>query len=727
LAVAAATSSKPTPEPKVIAALTGTPSASRATRLADEPAVQEDAPMPRRQGNIPESIRERLEYLAYECETGPWAMDAQRLLRKLDLSIEEVSDETPSIFENLEDLIGQAESLASQIDDEELASRVRRTSYALSRRVALWKQAVLRAEPVLCGEPQPMLDREQLSACLARLDAMAKKSPGIEAWKTYLLFDSLRELAAGGEAYDEVATQQLVGRVLKRLTGVAMDERQQAFVNGEAMLALRTVLQRGVAGPVDVQTLLARVEQFEEDRSPATAELLAEDCRRLSRSAQAEVRTLGEQLDDYYRNANIRVVVTQTLLNRLIPPQGPEYSSVNDTVLGVPIAGQAVTTSALGVKFLPNPNHLRLALQVTGQVHTETEANAGPATFYNDGDADYAASKAMEIDAAGIKLAPAEVTAYSRTHLRGLSTQFDSIPILGSVVQSVARSQHEQSQPQANQEAEEKITARAKQRIDSQAYAKVYEFTKKAGERIYQPLAELSLEPTMIGAQTSEERMAMRMRLAADDQLGAFTPRPRAPADSMASMQFHESALNNLLQKLELDGRSATLPELSRYIAGRLNRPQAWAIDPSQSDVSITFAAKNAVVVRLQDGQTVLTLSIARFSKGARAWHDFRVRVCYRPHIEGRSAELVRDGTIQLSGPRLNTGAQIALRGAFSKAFPKNSAWKLTPERFLNDPHLADVAVTQFVVEDGWIGVALGPTRVNEASARTEKQLSVTK
>ena len=507
--------------------------------------------------------------------------------------------------------------------------------------------------------------------------------------------------------------------------GVSMDEQQQAFVNGAVIGALRMVLQRAVANSVDVHSLLERLERFEQSGSPADARLLAEDCRRLSVSPREEIRQLGEQLDGYYRNANIRVVVTQTLLNRLIPPQGPEYTEVNDTIMGVPVAGQAVNTSALGVQFMPDPSHLRLALQVSGRIHSETAANAGPATFYNSGDAEYSASKAMEIDADGIKLAPAEVAVNSRAQLRGVHTQFDGIPLIGSLAQSVARSQQEQAQGQANQETEGKISARAKQRIDAEAYAKVYDFTQKVRRRVYQPLTDLSLRPTMIGAQTSEERLAMRLRLAADDELGAFTPRPRAPADSVASLQLHESAVNNVFEKLELDGRTATLPELSRYIAGRLNRPQPWNIDPAQDDVTISFASKNAIAVRFQDGQAVLALSIARFSKGSRNWRDFQVRVCYRPQVEGRSAELVRDGTIQLSGARISGGGQIALRGVFSKAFPKNSAWKLTPQRFLNDPSLANVAVTQFVVEDGWVGVALGPTSLGQASAATENQMPV--
>ena len=106
-----------------------------------------------------------------------------------------------------------------------------------------------------------------------------------------------------------------------------------------------------------------------------------------------------------------------------------------------------------------------------------------------------------------------------------------------------------------------------------------------------------------------------------------------------------------------------------------------------------------------------MTLSVAKLTKSPRKWKDFQVRAYYKPEVNGRSAELVRDGVVQLMGARLSTGAQIALRGVFSRAFSKQKPWVLTPQRLANDPRLADLGITQFVIDDGWLGIALGPRR----------------
>jgi hypothetical protein len=72
---------------------------------------------------------------------------------------------------------------------------------------------------------------------------------------------------------------------------------------------------------------------------------------------------------------------------------------------------------------------------------------------------------------------------------------------------------------------------------------------------------------------------------------------------------------------------------------------------------------------------------------------------------------------VQLGGRRIPTGEQIALRGIFAKTFSRRRTWNLIPERLVSEDKFADLAVTQFVIDDGWLGVALGPERPTERSA----------
>ena len=173
--------------------------------------------------------------------------------------------------------------------------------------------------------------------------------------------------------------------------------------------------------------------------------------------------------------------------------------------------------------------------------------------------------------------------------------------------------------PAATEEMKQKIVAKATERIDSEIRQRFSEVVDRLNQRVFDPLNSLALDPQLIDAQTTEKRFTMRLRLGGEDQLGSHTPRPPAPSDSLASVQIHESVINNGIQRLHLDGRTFTLPELSRHVAASLNCPAPWPTNSENNDVKITFAKQNSVVVRCQDGQVVLTLSIARLCKGTAA------------------------------------------------------------------------------------------------------------
>ena len=256
------------------------------------------------------------------------------------------------------------------------------------------------------------------------------------------------------------------------------------------------------------------------------------------------------------------------------------------------------------------------------------------------------------------------------------------------------------------------MAVRAKQRIDEETDARLGNVSTRLKQRALEPIRKLGLEPTLIDAQTTPQRLTMRLRLASRRQLGAHTPRPMAPSDSLASFQVHETAVNNLVQRLELNGKTFTVGQLRERIADRLGRPEMKE-DRTQhdDDVKITFADKDAVHVACDDGRITLNLSIARLSKYPRSWKDFQVQVHYRTEVDGLSALLVRDGVVQLTGRRVRTSSQVALRGIFSRIFTKNRPKQIVPDRILNHPKTADLALTQLAIEDGWIAVALGPKR----------------
>ncbi len=110
------------------------------------------------------------------------------------------------------------------------------------------------------------------------------------------------------------------------------------------------------------------------------------------------------------------------------------------------------------------------------------------------------------------------------------------------------------------------------------------------------------------------------------------------------------------------------------------------------------------------NGVVSLTLAVAELQQAGRRWNDFRVTVNYEPQIEDLHVRLVRQGPVELSGEAQGQ-PDIALRGAFSKLFPREKSFELIPRAIADNRNLGDLRISQCVVEDGWIALSLGPQR----------------
>ncbi len=661
----------------------------------------------------PVALWDRLEDVAWECETGPWARQVLRHVRRLGSVTSQGGDrEVHSILEALDERARAAESLAAQLDDDALAAKLRQAEHALARRLALWSQVQNAGGPSSTAHDPVDVDPRPLSLCLARIAQIDGEPERLREWQEYLELDAIEGLLAAPSAGDLPTRRALARRTLRRMARPRLSVEQREFLASEPLVELESELRRHATGPIDLGDVLRHVEEYERTGAPEDAQRVAEDGLLLGLSDEVSRRELARRLEAHYRDANVRLVITEELLERMMPEREPEQQWVREQVMGTPVRGWSITSADVGVRLIPDPSRLRMALEIEGLVSALTESTAGPATFWSDSRSTYLALKEIELGTWGLRMQPAEVSVNNDIRLRSLSTTLDAIPLIGTVAQEVAQSQHKKNQPKMSREVERKVAAQAKEQIDEEVGAALGDLDAKLKGRVFGPLAALSLGPEMLDSQTTESRLSMRLRLAADEQLAGHTCRPWAPSDSLASCQIHESALNNVIQQMGLDGCTFTQAEVRRRIAEVFNSPEMLERDPGREDVQITFAAQDAVRVRCRDGRVAITLSIARLRKSPRVWTDFQVRAFYRPEFEGLSAELVRDGIVHLDAVK-SARAQIPLRGVFSKTFSKQQPWKLTPKRLVDDPRMAGLAVTQLVVEDGWIGVALGPKRVD--------------
>ena len=537
----------------------------------------------------PTALIEQLQQLSDDGPSDRWAKDVINRLQALGHAADADSDQSPAIVADLAKLERTAYELAAKAPDKAQARRLRRAGYALGRRLDLWEQIFQPGAPPIDDVIPVVLDPRKLSRCLAEIGKLTGDSAVGRAWRQFLMVGEIKSALALGDSPDAAKLRHIARKVMARMTQTPLTPAQQEFVGGKAVTALRDELRLWAAEPISPAALLAHVEALRADRTaqrrPTPGDGLPVSGRRRVEIAAGVVRPARSALSKRQFPHRLDRGIAQRSDPRTEPGvcAGRRHGARLSDDGGKPDGHRGRHPHA------PRSETRALILEITGEIAANTTTDAGLARFHNKSDSYYIARKPIQVDLGGISLWPVEVKVRNETRLRDVNTSMDRVPLLNRVFEGVARSQAEQNKPAAEREVRGKVAARAKKRIDAEVHEKFAGVVERLNRRVFEPLNSLALDPELIEADTTKERLTMRLRLAGEDQLGSHTPRPRAPSDSLASVQLHETVLNNGIQRLQLAGRTFTLPELADHISARLSCPPPWETAPENQDVKITF------------------------------------------------------------------------------------------------------------------------------------------
>lgn len=685
---------------------------------ADAPTAR-DAVLP----ETPQRLIEQLRALRQYPAARRWADGGLSLLEQV--AARPAGAGTADLWTRLAELTEQGSQLATRQDDLALKTVWTRTTQALDRRLPLWQ---LLFNPQLSGDgaivSRPAGSAADLIDPVRSVAHLTANSQTGAAWRKYLLLPELADLAQRGEQADRAKVRKTAQRVLSRMTDARLTPEQRVFLRSKPLVAMRRSLEPWAAGPVRLETLAAVMERYEVERSMRYGRAIAQFSMRLRWSGRPLYEQLAEHLDQAYRKANVRLAVTGELMNRLTPQPEPVAAPVRDRVGGADIRGRSHTSTKIAVELNPDPQRWRIALVARGSVRSQTYSDTWPARVRNAGRLLFEASKEIILGPDGVESQPTEAKVNGRNQLVAIESQLDPIPLLGSLARGVARTKHDRNRGPALAQVKGKVAREARQRMDRATDEKLDDLEDKFRAKVMLPLEQLAMNAEPVEMYTTDVRAVMRLRMAGEQQLGAHTLRPSAPSDSLMSLQMHESALNNALGGLGLEGQRMTALALHEMLSERLT----GQITPPQADLPrrarVQFARSDAVRVAYDNDQVELILTIAELSNGRDRIRNFRVHAFFEPHVEGLRVDLVRTGTLHFSGPRLRTGPRVALHSVFSKLLTKSQRLPLVTEEVRSDPRLDGLMVTQLVIDDGWLAVALGPHHPQRLAWRSRLRVS---
>jgi hypothetical protein len=637
-----------------------------------------------------------------------WIDAVGSLVQKLNSDLD--AFESIETLESLQTLVQHGNGIAESLTDGELASRVTRVGYSINRRIAVWRAVSeclnrqSNPEPIDVGSNSA--SRNQIPETIAAVERKLYTSGDPVGWRNYLMIDELKLWSKQGNDVWE-AGNRIAANVLSRLRWERLTDPQRKFLDQPEFENLANQLHVWASRPVDYRQLLNDLELLEEDPINRVRNTLAGNVQVLRLADQPHQKLVAEALNDHYRNANIRVAIASKLIERMLPRDSYQSRPVNQKILGANTSGDSIIRTSLSLKLHPDEDAWNVELGVQGDVYSNTRSSKGPAIFHNSSAAQVATQRTIRLDTNGYRVSNSGTAVESEQTLRKMSTDLDGLPVIGDFFRLIVREQFDQQRGIAKRIMHRILAEQTDQELDKQLQEKLKNAEVQLQRQLVGPLEALNLNPMVVALSTTEDRLLIRYRVANQNQMAAHTARPRAPSDSLMSMQVHQSAFNNTLSQMELGEKTWNLVELFEKFGKAFGQKNWKAPAEVPTDVFIRFAPSRPITIEMVDNQLTLTLRIAELSQGDHKFERFMVKSTYIPVADGLKAGLVRDGVISIDGARLGISQRLPLRAIFAKVFVSRPEIPLISESLANDKRAEGLAVSQIEVRDGWLAVAI--------------------
>jgi hypothetical protein len=608
----------------------------------------------------------------------------------------------------LSELGHEGERRAEALTDRESQIQWLRASHAIARRVAVWRPVwqVTNGNQTTWMVSDDVTDRPTSASDaveMVRADLGDTGDP--EGWTQYLLLDEIESASRLGDIEQRTILAQ---RFLSRLAWHGLDPEHQRWLKREAITQLAAAVLPWARRAVDYANLISQIERQESDAIDLAAIQIADAVQTLRFAESPQATSVADAINTYYRNANVRLALSELMLKRLLPTIDPLSVPVRTQILGSRVRGTSRIESDLDVQLKPSPDDWSLELKTLGKVRTQSTGINGPVAIRTAGNSNFVAATPINVTERGVKVGGSDVEVDGRTNLRGIRTEYDGWPLIGSLVRSIATNRYDSLSGPSNRIANQRIKSQVGSKINNQVDERLGEATEQLSRMVLGPLGKLELNPMVMDMQTTEQRLLARYRLAGDWQLGAFTPRPRALSSSLMSVQVHQSALNNTLEQLVPKHQPMTIHQMLNEAAGIFAQTDVNIPDEIPADVTVQFAPTRPITVEIEDGQLWVTLRVVRLNRGDRVTlTNFIVRAAYKPQIDGLQATLVRDGHLRISGPGMSMRERLPVRAIFNKVLSPNRPFPLTLPQLIQHPAMESLAVSQLELRDGWIGLAI--------------------
>jgi hypothetical protein len=430
---------------------------------------------------------------------------------------------------------------------------------------------------------------------------------------------------------------------------------------------------------------------------------------------------LASALQSRLFNYNLRVLVTEAFLNRIMSDSRSVQGPVNDFILGAQVNGSQITNTTVNVDLLPSSTTARFALRLNGNIRSNTQGVTPQATVYTAGNHTFAAAKEVNFDGYRFMTSPATISVNPHNTTTGIATQLSGIPILGRIAHNIASQAVAEKKGQSESIAASRVQDGVLPPFNREVDSSFATAGEKLDRELFTGLRATGLFPDTFTYQTSDQLMTVNARLMSSHQIGADLPESRLMAVTGATALLHETALNNAIDKIGIAGQTVTEPELrakiEAFLSKALNRPfkfsgpssaePANGSDDEKALNAIIFANEDPIRIRIANDELTIVIRAGFKQDGKDDIPMREITVPISLQVNGRQI-MAKAGQVLVSAADGEGG------GVATNAVVRKKIQSVLPDRIvdgkveLKTPSKTVVTyVTTLSLVDGWIAVGI--------------------
>ena len=299
--------------------------------------------------------------------------------------------------------------------------------------------------------------RNQSLVPIVRVSSVHLRIPTPEKeWSEYLEIEELQKQIDASPT-DVEARRKAAQKFLSRLTSPVLTSPQNEFLRANIDQTIVDAVREFAFEPVDLHEMLQHVDEFTRTGHGYYAAKLASVMQGLTWQDDEPSQLLAETLDQQLRGANLRISVSDEMLNRLLP-ETPEISeAVNENMMGADVRGQSRIANRLQIRLIPDAEQIQMRLESIGLVRSRTKAFQKGFEVDNVGDSNFQVFKRLTIGRNGILADRPAASASSSSQVIGMKSKYDGMPIIGHIARRMAQKQISEQTPAANRMVEKKL------------------------------------------------------------------------------------------------------------------------------------------------------------------------------------------------------------------------------------------------------------------------------